>query len=195
MRQIHGLIWLVVFAIVAVAVVASAMSPLLAWRQPVYIVAGFAGVFAMVILLFQPLLIAGLLPGLPISRSRRIHRWVGIGLLLSVVTHVAGLWITSPPDMIDALLFASPTPFSVWGVVAMWAIFASGCMVVFRRKLLVGAQCWRWGHRALAVVIVIASVLHAMMIDGTMELISKFLLCMLVLVATIIAVFGFKSPF
>lgn len=190
MPQIRGLIWFVVVAIVAVAVVASAMSPLLEWRQPVYIVAGFAGVVAMVILLLQPLLIAGLLPGLPRSRSRRIHRWVGIVLLMSVVVHVAALWVTSPPDMVDALLFASPTPFSIWGVIAMWAIFISACLVAFRRKLQRYIKYWRWSHRTLAVVIVAGSVLHAMMIDGTMEIISKSLLCMLVLVATIIALFG-----
>ena len=33
-------------------------------------------------------------------------------MAVAVVIHVAGLWITSPPDMIDALLFTSPTPFS-----------------------------------------------------------------------------------
>jgi hypothetical protein len=45
-------------------------------------------------------------------------------LVVAVVVHVGGLWITSPPDMIDALLLTSPTPFSAFGVIAMWAIFA-----------------------------------------------------------------------
>ena len=45
--------------------------------------------------------------------------------MLTVIVHVAGLWLTSPPDVIDVLLFRSPTPFSAWGAIAMWAVFAA----------------------------------------------------------------------
>ena len=82
----------------------------------------------MALLLVQPLLVAGYLPGLPRSRGRRMHRWVGGGLIAAVVIHVAALWLTSPPDVIDALLFVSPTPFSAWGVIAMWAVFAAAAL-------------------------------------------------------------------
>lgn len=34
-------------------------SPLIAWRDPVYILAGFAGVVGMALLLVQPLLVGG----------------------------------------------------------------------------------------------------------------------------------------
>ena len=97
---------LVIVAILPIA--AAANSPLLAWRQPIYITAGFAGVVGMVLLLFQPLLASGKLPGLSPKRSRTTHKWVGVALVLAVVIHVTGLWITSPPDVIDALLFVSP---------------------------------------------------------------------------------------
>jgi hypothetical protein len=114
-----------IWARLAVALVApvaiAATSPLLAWRQPVYIAAGFAGVVAMGLLLLQPLLAGGYLPGLGTRVGRLAHRRVGVALVAAVVLHVAGLWITSPPDVVDALLFRSPTPFSAWGVVAMWA--------------------------------------------------------------------------
>ena len=100
---------------------------------------------------------------------------------MAVVINVAGLWITSPPDMIDALLFVSPTPFSPFGVTAMWAIFAVALLAAFRRRL--GPRKWRIAHMSLAVVIVAGSVVHGMLIEGTMETMSKAALCALVLVA------------
>ncbi|NJS38177.1 MAG: ferric reductase, partial [Rhodobacteraceae bacterium] len=118
------LVWVAVAVAVVVPLMAAAFSPLLAWREPVYVVAGFAGVIALALLLVQPLLIGGQMPGLGAAGGRLLHRVIGVGLVLAVGVHVAALWITSPPDVVDALIFASPAPFSAWGVVAMWAIFA-----------------------------------------------------------------------
>jgi len=178
------LIWALVAVGIAVPLVAAAASPLLAWRGPIYIAAGFAGVIALGLMLIQPMLAGGYLPGLQAYRGRRVHRWTGGLLVLAVVIHVGGLWITSPPDVIDALLFASPTPFSAWGVVAMWAIFAVGLLAVFRRRLRLSQRTWRIAHTVLAVVIVVGTAVHAVLIEGTMETISKAALCALVLVAT-----------
>lgn len=160
-------------------------SPLLAWRGPVYVLGGFAGMVALAALLFQPLLIRGDLPGLSGGPGRRAHRWVGAMLVVAVVIHVAGLWITSPPDMIDALLFSSPTPFSLWGVIAMWAVFATALLAALRRRFGLRLRTWRISHMLLAVVIVVGSVVHAMLIEGTMETLSKAVLCALVVAASI----------
>lgn len=180
-----ALIWVALIAAVAVPFVAAAASPLLAWRGPVYIVAGFAGVIALGLLLVQPILIGGYLPGLPGLHGRRVHRWVGGLLVTAVVIHVAGLWITSPPDVIDALLFDSPTPFSNWGVVAMWAIFAVAVLAALRRRWRLRPRTWRIAHTSLALVIVIGTVVHAVLIEGTMETVTKAALCALVVAATL----------
>ena len=105
-------------------------------------------------------------------------------LVSTVVIHVGGLWITSPPDVIDALLFASPTPFSVWGVIAMWATFASALFAALHRRLRLRPRTWRISHTLLAVVIVIGTTIHAILIEGTMETVSKVALCALACVAT-----------
>jgi predicted ferric reductase len=177
------LIWAALAVAVVVPVAASAASPLLAWRDALYIVGGFAGVIALALLLVQPLLMGGYLPGLPALRGRRAHRWIGGVLVVAVVIHVGGLWITSPPDVIDALLFTSTTPFSAWGVIAMWAIFAVAFLAALRRRL--RPRTWRIAHTLLAMVIVVGSVVHAILIEGTMETVSKAALCVLVLAATI----------
>ena len=158
-------------------------SDLLAYRSPIYILAGFAGIVALGLVLVQPLLIGGYLPGLAAYRGRRAHHWIGGTLVVAVLVHVGGLWITSPPDMIDALLFASPTPFSPWGVIAMWAIFAVALLAALRRRL--GPRTWRIAHMFLAVVIVAGSVVHGMLVEGPMETVSKAALCALVLAAAI----------
>ena len=177
------LIWAAFAAAICVPIAAATMSPQLEWRGPVYILAGFAGMIALGVMLVQPLLIGGYLPGLPARIGRRIHHWTGGALVVAVVIHVAGLWITSPPDMIDALTYTSPTPFSPFGVTAMWAIFAVALLATFRRRLRL--RTWRIAHTLLAIVIVVGSVVHCLLIEGTMETVSKVALCALVLAAAI----------
>ncbi len=179
------LIWAAVAVAIAVPIAAAAMSPQLEWRHPVYIAAGLAGIIALGLLLVQPLLIGGYLPGLSAYGRRRAHRWIGGILLGAVLIHVGGLSITSPPDVIDALLFTSPTPFSAWGVIAMWATFAAGLLAAFRRRLRLRPRTWRIGHTFLAVIIVVSTIAHAILIEGTMETISKVVLCALALAATV----------
>ena len=178
------LIWVALVAVIGVPLAAAAMSPLLEWRSAVYILAGFAGIVGLGVMLVQPLLIGGYLPGLSAHGRRRMHRWIGSMLVLAVVVHVGGLWITNPPDVIDALLFTSPTPFSAWGVIAMWATFAAALLAALRRRLRLRPQTWRNGHAFLAVIIVVGTTVHAILIEGTMETVSKVALCALVLVAT-----------
>lgn len=177
--------WAVLAIVIAVPIAAAAASPLHAWRDPVYIAAGFAGIIAMIFLLLQPLLIGGYLPGLSGLRGRRVHRIIGGALVMAVTLHVAGLWITSPPDVVDALLFASPTPFSDWGVIAMWAVIATAALAMLRRRLRLRPRIWRLCHTALAAVIVLCSVVHALLIEGTMETMSKVALCTLVVLAAV----------
>jgi len=109
-------------------------------------------------------------------------------LVLSVLLHVAGLWVTSPPDVIDALLFRSPTTFSLWGVVAMWCVFASAGVAALRRRLQLQPHIWRWCHRSLAMIIVVGSIVHALLIEGTMETFSKLVLCALVFLASAVVI-------
>jgi predicted ferric reductase len=173
------LIWIGVAVVISVPLAVAVDSPLLAWRSPVYIIAGFAGVVSLALLFVQPLLIGGHLFG-P-RHKQRVHRWIGAVLIGAVVVHVGGLWLTSPPDVIDALLLRSPTPFSLWGVIAMWAIFATGILAIFRHRI--GVRRWRLTHTTFAVVIVGGSVVHALLIEGTMGTVSKAILCALVIAA------------
>lgn len=173
------LIWIGVVLAIALPVGVAVGSPLLAWRSPVYIIAGLAGVIALALLLVQPLLIGGYLVG-P-RHKQRVHRWIGATLIVAVIVHVGGLWLTSPPDVIDALLFRSPTPFSPWGVIAMWAIFATGILAILRHRI--GLRRWRLAHTAFAVIIVGGTVTHALLIEGTMGTVSKAFLCAIVVIA------------
>ncbi|MEL6563164.1 MAG: ferric reductase-like transmembrane domain-containing protein [Pseudomonadota bacterium] len=179
-----ALIWMGLAAAVAAPLIAAAFSPLLQWREGVYIASGFAGILGMTLLLVQPLLATGALP-LTQSRARRVHRMTGALLLAAVVVHVAGLWITSPPDVIDALTFTSPTPFSVWGVIAMWAVFAAALMAALRKRLPLRPMTWRQIHVALALIIASGTIAHALLIQGTMEVVTKYALSLLVALAAI----------
>ena len=82
------LIWVALASAICVPIAAAALSPLLAWRGPVYILAGFAGIIALGLMLVQPLLIAGYLPGLSARIGRRVHHWIGGALVVAVAIHV-----------------------------------------------------------------------------------------------------------
>ncbi|MEM9344500.1 MAG: ferric reductase-like transmembrane domain-containing protein [Pseudomonadota bacterium] len=171
-----------------VPIAIAATSPLLQWREPVYIIAGFAGVIALANLLLQPLLAMGVLPGLSAQQTRRTHRILGALLVAAIVVHVGGLWITSPPDVIDALTFTSPTPFSAWGVIAMWAAFSAAALALIRKRLKIRPTLWRIGHTILVSIIAIGTIIHAILIDGTMGITSKLALCALVALALGLAI-------
>ncbi|WP_170449247.1 ferric reductase-like transmembrane domain-containing protein [Ruegeria arenilitoris] len=178
-------VWLPLIAAIAVPVVVAGFSPYLAWRSSIYIAAGFAGVIGLGLLLVQPLLAARMLPGLTAMNSRMVHRWVGIALIAMIALHVGGLWITSPPDVMDALLFRSPTPFSAWGVAAMWAAFAAVVLAALRSRLGWRFRLWRLAHASLALVTILGTVVHALLIEGAMETVTKATLCGLVLFACV----------
>jgi hypothetical protein len=70
-------------------------------------------------------------------------------------------------------------------VTAMWAIFTVALLALLRRRLGLRLRTWRIVHLPLAVVIVAGSVAHCLLIEGTMETISKAALCAAVLAATV----------
>jgi predicted ferric reductase len=185
------LIWGAVCLAVLTPIALAAASPQLAWRGPIYIAAGFAGIAGLGLLLIQPLLAGGWLPGLRGPKGRRVHRWIGLALILTLIIHVGGLWLTSPPDVIDALTFTSPTPFSDWGVIAMWALIFAAVLATLRRRI--PARVWRLGHSALVVIAVIGTVVHAMLIIGAMEVISKAALSALTLGVTAKVIYDLRA--
>lgn len=185
------LIWAVFALLTVVPLAMAAFSPLLEWRDPIYIIAGFAGILGLAIMLAQPLLVAGSLPGLPAARGRVLHRWGGALLVISVVVHVGGLWITSPPDVIDVLLVRSPTPFAIWGLLAMWAVFAAALWAALRKRL--PLRWWRLGHTVLVALAIVGTVPHAWLIYGTMETVTKALLCAAVILAALKVIIARKA--
>ena len=179
------LFWGGLAVVLGLPIFAAMTSPLLQWRQPIYIAAGLAGVLALCLLLIQPLAIGRYLPNVDPLRSRSIHRLIGTLLVVLIFVHVGGLWMTSPPDVIDALLFRSPTPFSVWGVIAMWCVFATALFALLRRRFRIKHHIWQRLHTGLALVIIVGTVTHALLIEGTMETWSKAALAVLAIIATL----------
>lgn len=173
---------------VGVPVIVAALSPLHAYRSPSYVAASLTGVLGLGVLLIQPLLMTNWLAGVSLARLRRWHQRSGAVLVVLVAIHLGGLLIASPPDAIDALLLRSPTPFSVWGVTAMWALVLSALLVTLRRKMRLNPTTWSAIHNGLALVVVLGTVIHAIQIEGTMGTFSKWALCLAVLTASVAAV-------
>ncbi|KPA22460.1 hypothetical protein shim_07430 [Shimia sp. SK013] len=177
-------IWSGLILALATPLIVASFNPYLAYRNPAYIAAGFAGILALLLLILQPLLAGGLLPNVPPRTARLWHRATGSLIIVAVVVHVAGLFVTSPPDTLDALLLVSPTPFSLYGVVALWGVILTGLLVTLRRKLPLRYLPWAILHNTLAFLIVMATVVHALLIDGTMGPLTKWLACLVVVLLT-----------
>ncbi|MBT0956863.1 ferric reductase-like transmembrane domain-containing protein [Alphaproteobacteria bacterium KMM 3653] len=171
-------------AALVIPIVLAAASPLQSYRSPPYIIGGLAGVTALSLLALQPLLAANGLAILRAAQARRWHRRAGRALLLLIALHVLGLYIASPADALDALLLRSPTPFSVYGVAALCGAALIGLMAAMRRRL--PPRLWQLAHLALAAGVTIATVVHALMIEGTMEQASKWMLCALAVTAALL---------
>ena len=186
MQLRSAVIWAGVAALMAGPVALAALSPYLAYRSAVYILGGFAGILALALLLPQPLLAAGYLPGVTPGRALRWHRRVGAALVACVAVHVGGLYLTSPMDTLDVLLLRAPTPFSVHGFLAMWGVILTVGLVAMRRR--VPLWLWRWLHNGLALGVVITTSIHAARIEGAMEPVSKFILLAAVLGVTVAGV-------
>jgi predicted ferric reductase len=183
-RVLAVALWAIVAFVVIAPVAAAGFSPYLKSRNLPYIVGGFAGIVTLSMLLLQPLLAAGCLAGSEGPVGRRLHRWLGAMIVAAVALHVGGLYLASPADTIDALLLVSPTPFSIYGVTAMWCVLATAALVVLRRRLGMRASVWRVAHNGLAAVVVMATVIHALQIEGAMEPSSKWMLCLAVVAVT-----------
>src|SRR4051812_50103656 len=94
-----ALIWATLAAVICVPIALAMTSDLLRWRGTIYILAGFAGIFALGLLLVQPLLIAGYLPGFSAYRARRAHHWTGGALVTAGGGHGGGVLVAKPPGM------------------------------------------------------------------------------------------------
>lgn len=187
-RARTSLPWLILACFVIGPVIIAAASPYQAARPAVYIVASLAGVLAMALLLVQPLLAAGYLPGLSPAQMRRGHLWTGSIFAACVAIHIGGLYLTSPQDALDALLLTSPTPFSVYGVIGMWGVLLTLILVALRTQVGLRYSAWQIIHNAVAAIVVICSVVHALMIEGTMGTISKWSLCLAIVAVTAIVI-------
>ncbi len=66
----------------------------------------------------------------------------------------------------------------------MWAAFFAALLGIYRQRLTLRFRVWRLTHTTLASVTIVGSVVHAMLIEGTMEITTKTALCVLVLLAS-----------
>ena len=62
----------------------------------------------------------------------------------------------------------------------MWAVFLAALLALLRRRLRLSPKAWRRGHTSLVAVVIVGTVVHALLIEGTMETLSKAVLCALV---------------
>jgi len=177
-------VWLAVIVIAAVPVVAAAFSPLQAGREALWVVGGMAGVVSLSLLFVQPLLMATAPALLSTRDGIAWHRWSGLLIVALVALHIGALYAYSPDDVTDALLLVAPTPFSLYGVISLWCVVLTLGLVVARRILRLDHRQWSVFHSIVAVAIVASGAVHAILIEGAMEEMSKLAICIAALATT-----------
>jgi len=65
----------------------------------------------------------------------------------------------------------------------MWAVFGAALFALTLRRLRLKWWVWRLGHTSLAAITVVGTIIHVLLIEGTMEPVTKVLLCILVFAA------------
>lgn len=171
--------------IALVPLLLSALSPLQTTRDVLWITGSLAGVASMSLLFLQPLwLLASSFTRY--TRARHWHRWGGVAIVAAVLLHVGALYVTSPPDVLDALLFVSPTPFSVYGVTGLIAVLLLAVLSAWRMAGGRNTARWRMAHGMLGMVVVVLGGVHAWLIDGTMSPASKLILALAALVTMLV---------
>jgi predicted ferric reductase len=183
---VAALAWGLLAACVLVPIGIAAANPLQASRDALWIGGGLAGAVALALMLVQPLLAAGALPGAAASTGRWWHRRLGVSIAALIGLHVFGLYLSSPEDIADALMLVAPTPFSVYGVIGLAGIALTLALVALRSRAGLRYVTWRIIHNGLALIVVGASIAHALLIEGAMGVVSKATLCALVLAATLL---------
>ena len=183
-----------IWAAMVVPIALATTSPYLAYRVPLYIAAGFAGIVAMSLFVLQPLLECPVRALIAPATARRWHRIIGASILILILAHAVGLYFVSPPDTIDASLLRAPTWFSLFGVVALWGAVLTALLAMTRLKLPMRPRSWERLHQSIASIIVIATALHAIQIEGAMEVMSKTLLAGTIVAATVFAARRYRSP-
>jgi predicted ferric reductase len=74
----------------------------------------------------------------------------------------------------------------------MWGVVATAVLVLFRRRLGLRYSVWRLIHNGLAAIVVVATVIHALQIEGAMEPVSKWVLCMAAVAATAVVLLDLR---
>lgn len=110
----------------------------------------------------------------------QFHRQMGLVGLGLVLVHIA---ISAPWDLVIRP-FDADTPARVrWALLATLALFALIASSVWRTKLRLRYEVWHVLHAVLAVVIIVASLMHALLVDYYLNTTWKRVLWILMMAA------------
>jgi hypothetical protein len=166
---------------------AALASPLQVGRDAGWVLGAVAGAVALSLLAVQAALPTPWLDGVLARPWSALHRAVGLAVAAVVLAHMAGLYLSSPDDVRDALLLRAPT-YSRLGVLSAWTVGLSIALALARRRLGLTYSDWQILHSALAVAIVTTAVGHTVMIRGTLDGPAELLACGAALVAVSAAI-------
>ena len=74
----------------------------------------------------------------------------------------------------------------------LWSVVATAILVALRRRSGLRPATWVLIHNALALVVVVTTVVHALQIEGAMELVSKWILCLAALATTVVVLLDLR---
>lgn len=107
--------------------------------------------------------VRSLTAGLGIEQILRVHRYLGLVVLILVLAHV-GIVLLSDPHNLELLDLLSAPPRARAATLAVLALIGLSALATLRRRLGLSYQRWRGTHLALAAVAVAGSVAHIVLL-------------------------------
>jgi len=93
-----------------------------------------------------------------------LHRYLAFVALAFALVHPAILFAKDPKYWPLLNIFTSP-PRAKFAVAAVLALVALVALSVWREKLIKRYRVWKWGHAVLALVVVVGSMAHAVLVN------------------------------
>jgi 3-phenylpropionate/trans-cinnamate dioxygenase ferredoxin reductase subunit len=128
-----------------------------------------------------------------------VHRFLGVGAGSMVLLHLACV-VAADPTAVKLLDFARAPQRAQAAVAATVALATLVVCALFRRRLRLPWEIWRWTHIALAGAVVVFSFLHVFLLNHAVQIASMSVaVTTLVLIAVVVAAYrwvwrGYLDP-
>jgi 3-phenylpropionate/trans-cinnamate dioxygenase ferredoxin reductase subunit len=154
------------------------------------VITGLLALSALVCAVILPSRLRSLNRAFGIESVIELHRFLGVICAIMVLTHLACV-IAANPANVALLNFGLGVKRAQAATAATIALIALVLLAVFKRRLKLSYELWRWTHLALAIAVIVFSGLHIWWLDKLVRDPAMGAL-MALMAAVVVGIFGYR---